>query len=343
MSLPFSIDQLELADTIRRYFSEKLTSEYLRKRQPGSSDGVLFQELCEMGLLTSFVPEALGGVGFGFRELGLLAVESGRALLPEPILDMAFCNYFISRATNIDNAALKNISKKILEGKERVVFAPEVAVSGADFVADKFSGNLRLLLGGNISQFALISTNNKLALVDLSGVKLIPLQLVDSTVGAVSGEFSGAPAIDVKSSIVADVAFGIFKSLEIVGAAERSIQMTIYHVKTRKQFDVPVGSFQAVQHKLAEAYVSLSAMKSLSNFAAWTVENSPEQLMLAGKSAISFAADKGPKIIETCVQMHGGTGFTWEYDLHFYLRRAKMLSVMLSEMVKSDDLLSAVN
>jgi alkylation response protein AidB-like acyl-CoA dehydrogenase len=343
MSLPFSTDQLELADTVRRFLGERITTEYLRKRAPGSSDAILFNDLCELGLLTSFVPESLGGVGFGFRELGLLAIESGRALLPESILDMAFSNYLISRASNIDKSELKSASKNILEGLDRVVFAPAITVSEAGLTHDKISANLRVLFGGGTARFALISLENKSYLVDIKSAKLASLNLVDSTVGAASCVLSGSPAIEVKTSLAVDIVFGIFKSLEIVGAAEKAIQMTVDHVKTRKQFDVAIGSFQAVQHKLAEAYVSLSAMKSLSNFAAWTVENSPDQLVLAGRSAIAFAADKGPKIIETCVQMHGGTGFTWEYDLHFYLRRVKMLSSLLSEMVKADDLLAALS
>lgn len=339
MSLPFSSEQTELADTIRRFLGERVSSEYLRKKASASSDPVLFKELCDLGLLTSFLPESQGG-GFGFRELGLFAVESGRGLLPEPVLEMAFCNYLLGRSDikGFDDAAFS----KILAGEHTVVFLPTCSLLRCEKKKDTCSFEATFAIGAKKADYAIGYILGAPCLIELGQAERGDISLVDSTVGAVRLVVKGCRYWNICNSYNSEILFGIIKGLEILGAAEKGMSMTIDHVKTRRQFDTPVGSFQAVQHKLAEAHVNLSAMRALGNFAAWAVESSTEQIALSGSSFIAFAADKGSKILETCVQMHGGTGFTWEYDLHLYLRRTKMLGSLLAEIVKADDILKSV-
>lgn len=337
MSVPFTADQKELADTLRKFFAEKLTSEYLRKRTNDSSDPALIAELQEMGLLTSFAPESKGGAGFGFRELGLLASEAGRALMPEPLIEWAFANYLGGRHVGDKQAAFAGM----LSGEERVTFLPKALIS-TQKTTSTISFEAKFLLGAGCSASALLEDGRRLLLVPLKESKKMRVSLVDSTMNASTCSVQGIAALQLADKSSAEIPYGILKVLEIVGATERAVEMTVEHVKTRKQFDAPIGSFQAVQQKLADAFVSLSAMKSLANFAAWAVEASPEQLTLAGRAAAIFASDKAPKIIETCIQLHGGTGFTWEYDLHLYLRRVKLVSTLLAESFQPADILSAV-
>jgi hypothetical protein len=339
MSLPFSSDQTELADTIRRFLNERVTSDYLRKRPAGVSDTSLFKDLTDLGLLTSFLPEKHGG-GFGFRELGLFAVESGRGLLPEPVLEMAFCNYLLGRSEiqGFDAVALS----KIFNGKHTAIFIPSAALLRFEKSKDTCSFEASFAIGAKKADYAIGYILGAPCLIELGQVERSDISLVDSTVGAVRLVGKGCRCWSLSDGSKAEILFGIIKGLEILGAAEKGMAMTIDYVKTRKQFDAPVGSFQAVQHKLAEAHVNLSAMRALGTFAAWAVESSTEQVHISGNSFVAFAADKGAKILETCVQMHGGTGFTWEYDLHLYLRRTKMLGSLLAEIVKADDILKSV-
>ncbi|MBN8550873.1 MAG: acyl-CoA dehydrogenase, partial [Deltaproteobacteria bacterium] len=115
---------------------------------------------------------------------------------------------------------------------------------------------------------------------------------------------------------------------ELGGMCARVVDLTLEYVKTRKQFGVAIGSFQAVQHKLSDMHLQSEALRSLAAFATWAAQESKEQSELSSRAALAFACEHAPQIIETAIQMHGGIGFTWEYELHLYLRRAKMLELL---------------
>ena len=121
----------------------------------------------------------------------------------------------------------------------------------------------------------------------------------------------------------------ILKSAEIMGICGKVIEITNQYVKTRSQFGVPIGAFQGVSHQLAESYLKYEALKSIVYFASWAVTTSPEQIILASLSSFSNAIEYGSKIVETAIQLHGGIGFTWEHDLHLYLRRVKTIELTL--------------
>ena len=102
--------------------------------------------------------------------------------------------------------------------------------------------------------------------------------------------------------------------------------MTAEYVKTRKQFGKPVASFQAVQHKLSDMLMWSEQISSLGRFAAWAADTDRSQFLRSATAAHGYSAEFAPKLVETAIQLHGGIGFTWEYSLHLYLRRAKNLA-----------------
>lgn len=117
---------------------------------------------------------------------------------------------------------------------------------------------------------------------------------------------------------------------ELSGISSRVVEMTAEYVKTRKQFGKPLAAFQAVQHKLSDMLMWSEQISSLGRFAAWAADNDPSQYVRSASAAFGYAAEYAPRLIETSIQMHGGIGFTWEYPLHLYLRRAKCLSALCS-------------
>jgi len=336
MSIPYTSEQSEFGDTIRQFFAEKATSAYLRTRTEKelTSDTQLWNQLIELGLLSSFAPEALGGLVLGFRELGILAHESGRALLPEPIVDAAFAGpYLLGRCK--DKRALALLTSgltKIVSGQERVAYLCAPSVENVTAAGGSLTGSVSVaLFAQGAGYFVLPKLKNGATeiLIDLKSagpIRTSAVNLVDGTQKAARMDLKGVGYISANLPEKIDILYGILKAAEIVGACERSVEMTIEHVKTRKQFDAPIGSFQAVQQKLADAYTKLSAMRAITQFAAWAVEADPTQVGLAGRSALLYSIKCGPEIIESCIQLHGGIGFTWEYDLHLYLRRVQMLS-----------------
>jgi alkylation response protein AidB-like acyl-CoA dehydrogenase len=134
---------------------------------------------------------------------------------------------------------------------------------------------------------------------------------------------------DADSALVEDL-IEVLKASEVYGITARVIEMTTEYVKTREQFSVPLGAFQAVQQRLADGYAASESLGALCRFAAWSVEGSPRQRRLTARAAVSHAAEVGPLVCESAIQCHGGIGFTWEYDLHLLLRRAKVIQAGFS-------------
>jgi len=167
--------------------------------------------------------------------------------------------------------------------------------------------------------------------VDLrgAGVTLTEEPALDGTIRRFTVQCSGSPfrPVVLPGNHAARL-LAIMAAAELAGVSGRAVEMTTDYVKTRRQFDVPVGGFQAVQHRLAELHLQSEALKALVRFAAWSADLSPEQLPLAAPAALLQACAEAPGIVEGAIQLHGGIGFTWEYDLHFFLRRARTLEAL---------------
>ena len=110
---------------------------------------------------------------------------------------------------------------------------------------------------------------------------------------------------------------------EMIGAAEGVLELTLRYARQRIQFGEPIGRFQAVKHPLADMYVDIESFKSLLYYAAWALDESPSEVPLAVSRAKAYASDAFARIGIESVQLHGGIGYTWEYDAQLYLKRAK--------------------
>jgi alkylation response protein AidB-like acyl-CoA dehydrogenase len=123
-------------------------------------------------------------------------------------------------------------------------------------------------------------------------------------------------------------AWRLIHAAQVIGAAERCVELFQQHGKTRKQFGVPIAGFQAVQQQAAAHFANLAAASALTSFAEWCAVNDRDQVEEAALSAWHAAARMGRPLAEAMVQIHGGIGFTWEYDLHLYLRRIVALELL---------------
>ena len=134
---------------------------------------------------------------------------------------------------------------------------------------------------------------------------------------------------DAGQPLGGDVRRGVDRALvaissELVGVCDRSLSMTLDYVKERKQFGVPVGSFQAVSHRCAEMLLETEKARSTTALAAWTAEADPERLPEAAAMAKAAASDAGRGVTASAIQAHGGIGFTWEANVHWYYKRAQL-------------------
>jgi alkylation response protein AidB-like acyl-CoA dehydrogenase len=105
--------------------------------------------------------------------------------------------------------------------------------------------------------------------------------------------------------------------------AQRAMEMAVEYAKERKQFDRPIGAYQAVSHRCAQMLLEVEGARSTTYFAGWTADHEPDTLPIAASGAKAYAADAGWRVTASSLQVHGGIGFTWEHDLHFFLKRAK--------------------
>lgn len=318
MSFQFTEEQVGLADSVRKFFSDRVSSAMLHTfRDRPAWDDALTNELCELGIFSLF---SMGDESYkpGAIELGIIAAESGRGLFPLPLGELVACGpYLVSTLPADDQSVSKKAREEIFSGSRRVVFAC-TAESGLVIPTTVTQADVLVLEQGGVYRipYESVVRGSTIPTVDL----LQPMQT-----------FTVAPQAKQLLAITEDrvrTMLFVCRSNECAGLAARAVSMTTEHVTTRKQFGSPIGSFQAVQHRLAEMHLLAESMASLARFAAWAVDHSPAQAPFAARSAMVFAATHVAEILEGAVQLHGGIGFTWEYDLHLFLRRAKYIEMV---------------
>ena len=340
--MKLSAEQTEFQSTARRFFQAEISSEYLRKRIAAAqdSDAVLWRKITEIGFLSSFGASSAGGFDLGIHELSLLAYEAGRSLVPEPVVgNIFFGPYLLSKLLeageqqHITELLGKGTLPKIVAGEMRVGYVP--AYHGQKELTPSklgLNGEAKFAFGFGSAAFGVVfSGPRKLYLLSLdSGMSLSRQPLLDGSIECKHVIFKNSRNVEL-CAIPAERVQALHEVLiaaELSGVSSKVLEMSAEYIKARKQFDVPIGGFQAVQHRLSDMYLASESMRALANFAAWCAENSPAQLALASKAALVYACEQAPLVVEGAIQLHGGIGFTWEFDLHLYLRRAKTLEAL---------------
>lgn len=324
-------DQRELQDVVRSFFAEHVGSEYLRKRMESKvrGDAQLLATLTELGFEDGFCRD---DSPFSMVELGVVAAECGRALMPEPVAERLLCEGVFPRLLPKDEA--KEL-RDFIAGCATAVAPRECCELRCDAKGKGLSGTVSWCIGGSGASrlFAVASAGkvSRVVVLELghASVETREVSSLDLTrsLTAVSVRKGTCLVLSEGASTLFLDLLEILQASEVYGITSRVIEFTCEYVKTREQFGVPVGGFQAVGHKLAECFASSEALGALSRFAAWSVEHSAEQRALTSRAALAQAVEVGPTVCEAAMQCHGGIGFTWEYDLHLFLRRAKTIEI----------------
>jgi alkylation response protein AidB-like acyl-CoA dehydrogenase len=186
-------------------------------------------------------------------------------------------------------------------------------VGTPELVCDADGASVIVLVDGDDAQ-----------LLDAQGAEVEPFQAIDPTrrFARVTGEgepLAAGAADRVRLAIAA----------EVLGICQRSLDMSLEFVKDRKQFGVPVGSFQAVSHRCAQMLLSTESLRSVTYFGAWAADADPDRLAEAAALAAAAAADAGREVSSSAIQAHGGIGFTWEADVHWLFKRAQLDALLL--------------
>ena len=268
-------------------------------------DASLWRELVALGWPGIAVAEEHGGQGLGVVELAVLAEELGYACAASPLVSTATAAAAIQAAGSAEQRArwLPGLASGELTA----------GIGARELAADAGEADLVVLLDGDGAQLLQAPDATLFEAID-------PTRRYASIDGDTEGEPLGAGAADRVRAVLA---------AEVLGLCQRALEMTLEYVKDRKQFGVPVGSFQAVSHRCAQMLLHTESVRSTAYFAAWAADADPERLPEAAALAAAAAADGGREVTASAIQAHGGIGFTWEADIHWLYKRAQLDAALL--------------
>jgi alkylation response protein AidB-like acyl-CoA dehydrogenase len=308
MRFTLSDDQQEIKRTARDLLTNRSTWENVRAAaEAGRYDDALWRELAELGWPGIAVAEEHGGQGLGMVELAALLEELGYACAPVPFLGNVLAALAIEHAGTDEQK--RAWLPRLAAGEARGAFGaagelvPDAA--GADVVVVVDGAGATLAEAGAVEAVDAIDATRRYGRLTAVGEPL-------------GGDVR--PAFD--RALVA-------VSAELVGVAQRALDMSVEYVKERKQFGVPVGSFQAVQHKAAQMLLDIEGGRSSSYYAAWTADADPPRLPMGAAMAKAWTSDAACSAAGAAIQLHGGIGFTWEADVHWLFKRALLGAAFL--------------
>jgi alkylation response protein AidB-like acyl-CoA dehydrogenase len=310
MNFDFSDDQQAIKRTAKDLLAARFSAERVRELAEAEEyDQDAWKEICELGWPGIFVPDDVGGQGLGTVELIILMEELGYALAPLPFLSNAAAGLVLQHAGSDEQRErwLPGIASGEVSGTVGVLRNGE-----APLVPDAHTADV----------IVLVENGDSGSVVEASAAEVEQLDTIDATrrfarVRADGGEPLGGAPGDAMDRVAAAVA------AELVGVAQRTMEMAVDYARERKQFGRPIGSYQAVSHQCAEMLLQTEGARSTTYWAGWCADAEPETLPLAASMAKAYASDAGWNVTASALQVHGGIGFTWEHDLHFFLKRAK--------------------
>ena len=348
MNFDFSDDLKQLKDQARRFLTEQCPPSVVRKSLDGEEPyaASLWKEIAEMGWIGAAIPEEYGGAGLGYEGLCVLAEEIGRVVAPVPFASSA---YLAAEAILIagSEAQKRKYLPRLADGSAIGCFAlaegngnPSPAGIHARVSGGGLTGSKWPVADGGIADLAIVAARdeaNEIALyiVGASAIDRKPLRTLDPTRDQARFDCDDVPAEKLTGATgwdtvqrVLDRAAILF-AFEQVGGADASLDMAKAYAMERFAFGRPLGSFQAIKHKLTDVYVALELARSNAYYGAWALSADAAELPLAAATARVSATDAFHIASKENIQTHGGVGFTWAFDCHLFYRRSKQLSLRL--------------
>jgi alkylation response protein AidB-like acyl-CoA dehydrogenase len=337
MNFELTDDQRAIKRTARELLASRYRPETVRELasdERGFTDDQ-WRELAELGWPGVIVPEVDGGLGLGALELVVIEEEIGYALAPSPLLSTVSAALVLVAAGTpeqrqrwLPSLAEGGIRGTVATWEERSGWAPDGSelepvdgrITGTKIaVPDAASAQMMIVAGADGRHF-LVPTDD-------AGVEIAPQRSLDPTRKLYTVDLNGAMAEELRGGDRARVTHAyatIVTALaaESVGVAQRAMEMAVAYAKDRSQFGRPIGSYQAVSHRCAQMLLEVEGGRSLCYWAGWALEHDPSVAIRAASMAKAYAGDAGFRVTASALQVHGGIGFTWEHDLHFFLKRA---------------------
>ncbi len=360
MSLVLNEEELMLRDSAHNFLHSRAPVSHLRElRDCHSSTGYspeLWAEMGETGWTSILVPEEFGGLGYGYVEMGIILEESGRTLTPSPMLGTALVGV---TALNMAGTAKQcsSILPAVASGNYLLALAcDEISQHEPDHISCtatrtdggyQITGHKTAVLDGHIADTFIVSarvgSETALFLIPagFEGVTVEPYRVLDTHLAANvqfqqvevgEAHFLGRPAGGQRIlERILDVG-RIGASAEMLGVALEAFERTVQYLKERKQFGVPIGSFQALQHRAARLFGDIEMCKSLVLKALHELDERPDGNAELASLAKARLGETSRQATAEAIQLHGGIGMTDEFDIGFFLKRSQILDNLFGDV-----------
>ncbi len=345
-----------LRSSVGALLADRCPPDAVTPRYDGqAADPALWRALArDLGLAGLLVPERLGGAGASARETAVVLEELGRSVAPVPFLTSA-----VLATTALLRAQDERLLPRLATGELTAVLAVPLSASPGQVRTPVRRGDDGLL-HGRVSSVADVDQADVLVVpvATADGVRLheVPTTAPGLTVTPVVSLDMSRPLADltlsaVEPAVLADTAGdacvhaalvtgAALLASEQLGLAEWCLQRTVDYVKERKQFGRPVGSFQAVKHRLADVWLEVGSARAAARYAAGAVADEADDIATAASLAQAYCSPVAVHAAEECIQLHGGIGMTWEHPAHLYLKRAKADAITLGAAGRHRSLLA---
>ena len=365
MDFEYNDEQRMLSESARKFLEEEANTEHFRAMMDddlGFSPDI-YKKMAELGWLGLLIPEEYGGLGQSLVDLMVLQEQIGRNLTPEPFFSTVVLGALPVMYGGTEKQK-QDILPKVAEGELKMTMAisePKISYDPSDIDMKAHAEGKGFILDGtkmfvpdaHVADKIIVIARTRdndddrtdgltMFIVDgnADGIKKTELRTIDSR-KRFKLEFKNVPVTE--ENIIGEVNEGwpviqrviseatAALSAEMVGGAEKVIEMTVEYAKTREAFGVPIGSLQAIQHKAANMLVAKECAKSSAMYAIMACAERREDADLAVAAAKAWASDAYMLATADGIQIHGGIGFTWEHDIHLYYKRAKATEVTFGD------------
>jgi len=338
MEFAFTEEQEELRAVVRAFLAQRARSEQVRA---GWRPATWEQLIEQMELTAIALPEAVGGAGASFVEVGIALEETGRALLPAPYLPTVVGASALAAAPELQARVVAGeaigLALDVRDPLQPVAHAVARAAGDDGDSPPLLDGVAPQVLDGALARILVVAARDAAgepALyaveADARGVRVVPRPTVDETRGQAAVHFASAPAVRLTAPGAGAAALArlvetlwVAQAVEAVGLGDRALSETVAYLKERVQFGRVLGSFQALRHRCADLAAELEGARATAHYAAWAVDGAPEELAVTAPLAKAVCAQAALRAAAEAIQLHGGIGFTWEHDAHLWFKRAK--------------------
>ncbi|HMD47124.1 MAG TPA: acyl-CoA dehydrogenase family protein [Acidimicrobiales bacterium] len=333
MDFALTEDQVALQEAARQLLDDEASPARVRRHLTTDEpyDVGLWRAMVDQGWLGVAVPEDRGGLGLGWVEAAVLLDELGRHAAPVPFLPHLLAAAALDVAGEAGDDGAGRWAASLVAGERLGCVAwdprPDWLTATADGGGWRLCGRTGPVEGASAADVVVVPGRRGLFAVDLSAVGRPPaesamdltrslswLDLDDVAAVHIGGPQAAADLLDRGA---------VGTSAMMLGGADRVLEMTTQYAKDRVQFDQPIGSFQAVKHRCADMLVDVEGMRSVTWYGAWAIDAATDDARLEASMAKIWCSDAAKRVMGSGLQVHGGIGFTWDHDLHLFIKRAQ--------------------